>query len=198
MTGEGPEVKEKRAFGVRYYATFNIWGAAQKDVDNVRACTYVRAQEVPMSFAAFQRSEEGGHLRPLLMDAVVVAEMEALSRAGRPAVIALDRRADQLPSLGATDRQHVGRWIRDVLGARGWRPAARRRVAKGKVFTSGAVYERTGPAAPAAVAARAGPPALTTTERLERARAIIRSLPRPLPTVDEFIAEKRREARREQ
>jgi hypothetical protein len=150
-----------------------------------------------MSFAAFKTSEEGERVRPLLMDAEVVAEMEALSRVGRPAVIALDRRADLLPSLSDTGKQHVGRWVRDILGARGWRPAARRRVAKGRVFTSGAVYQRTAPAG-VTVAARTGPSASTAAERLERARAIIRNLPTRLPTVDEFIADKRREARREQ
>jgi hypothetical protein len=145
----------------------------------------------------FKNSKEGEHVRLLLMDAQVVAEMEALSRVGRPAVIALDRRADLLPSLSHTGKQHVGRWVRDILGARGWRPAARRRVAKGRMFTSGAVYERSGPAG-APVAPREGPPASTASERLERARAIIRSLPQSLPTVDEFIADKRRQARREQ
>ncbi len=150
-----------------------------------------------MSFAAFKTSEEGARVLPLLCDATIVAEMEALSRVGRPAVIALDRRADQLPSLSDTGKQHVGRWVRDILGARGWRPTARRRVAKGRIFTSGAVYERTGPAAIPG-AARTGPPASTPAQRLERARAIIRSLPTPLPTVDEFIADKRRQARREQ
>ena len=147
-----------------------------------------------MSFAAFKTSREGARVRPLLTDAGIVAEMEALSRGGRPAVIALDRRADLLPRLNNTGKQHVGRWVRDILGARGWRPANRKRVAKGQMFTSGAVYERVGPDTGPA---RLSPPGATAAERLERARAIIRSLPTPLPTVDEFIAEKRREARRE-
>jgi hypothetical protein len=154
-------------------------------------------KEIVMSFARFKTSEEGARVRPLLMDAKIVAEMEALSRVGRPAVIALDRRADLLPSLSDTGKQHVGRWVRDILGARGWRPAARRRVAKGRVFTSGAVYARSGPAGVPAPAGT-GPAASTAAERLERARAIIRSLPGPLPSVDEFIADKRRQARREQ
>ena len=149
-----------------------------------------------MSLSLFKASREGDLVRPLLMDDQVVAEMEALSRIGQPAVIALDRRANLLPSLSDTGKQHVGRWVRDILGARGWRPVTRKRVAKGRMFTSGAVYERSGPAG-ASAASRQGPPASTAAERLERARAIVRSGRARLPTVNEFIADKRRQARLE-
>jgi hypothetical protein len=155
-----------------------------------------------MSLEGFKDSKRGAKVAPLLADTAVLAEMEQLSRGGKPAVLALDRRADELPSLSGTEKQHVGRWIRDVLAERGWRPRHRKRIGGSRLFTSGAVYVRPAPDAPAEPREAAPPgssPSQTgsTAERVARLRALVAQLETPPPTVDEFIAWKRAEAERE-
>jgi hypothetical protein len=154
-----------------------------------------------MSLESFKGSKRGAQLAPMLADAAIVAEMERLSRDGRPAVLALDRRADELPSLSGTEKQHVGRWVRDVLAERGWRPKRRSRIGGSRMFTSGAVYGRAAPeTVPPLPAGAAGTPASVrdaTTERVARLRALVAQLETPPPSVDAFIDWKRAEAERE-
>jgi hypothetical protein len=155
-----------------------------------------------VSLAGFKESKRGAKVAPLLANASVLAEMEQLSQGGEPAVLALERRADELPRLSDTEKQHVGRWIRDVLAERGWRPKRRKRIGGSRLFTSGAVYGRPAPerAAEPPNAAPAGNTlsrAADTAARVARLRALVAQLETPPPTVDEFIAWKRAEAERE-
>lgn len=138
-----------------------------------------------MSYADFQNSDVGRALTPILADPEVISRMEALSRRGRPAVEAIGAKISRFaPDLDDTARQHVGRLVRDTLGRRGWRPVRKARVAPGNLFSWGSVYDR----AYSADAARQ-----SATERLEKARKIIRDSGIDLGTVDEFIADRRRD-----
>ncbi|HZF93710.1 MAG TPA: hypothetical protein VEZ20_02440 [Allosphingosinicella sp.] len=155
-----------------------------------------------MSLEGFKESKRGAKVAPLLANASVLAEMEQLSQGGEPAVLALERRANELPSLSDTEKQHVGRWIRDVLAERGWRPKRRKRIGGSRVFTSGAVYGRSAPErsadTPNAGPAGSIPPAAAgTVARVAHLRALVAQLETPPPTVDEFLAWKRAEAERE-
>lgn len=154
-----------------------------------------------MSLRAFLSSQDGAKIVAIVQAADAIARMEALSAEGRPALLAVaDRIAEVAPSLSATERQHVGRFVQRVLKPRGWRAIDKKRLPKGSQFTTAAVYERVD-------AAHGNGSVLSLAEvsrrhrdavaRLKAARALIRQLPYPLPTVDEFIADKRREARRE-
>jgi hypothetical protein len=125
--------------------------------------------------------------------------MEALSSRGRPALIAVaDAIAQVAPALTNTEKQHVGRWLHRVLGPRGWRPAEKKRMPAGGLFSMAAVYRRVGEAgdSPDQVAAAPEPPR-DASARLAAARAAVRRLPvKPLGAAA-FIAEKRRAAKRE-
>lgn len=159
-----------------------------------------------MSFSHFEHSDTGARVARVLKNKEALGRMEAFSRAGRPALLAVVGEIEKVaPALTDTEKQHVGRWVHRLLGPRGWRPIDKKRLPKGGLFTTGAVYGRVSGAAsaggdhvPDALGAR-----VTTTshrtveERLLSARAIVAALPvRPI-SVDEFIAEKRREALRE-
>ena len=148
-----------------------------------------------MSYADFKASRLGRELAPILADPATIARMETLSRAGRPAVEAIGADVARIaPDVDDTTKQHVGRFVRDVMATRGWRPRRKARVAKGSPFSWGAVY---------------GPPthgqtgeAESSKNKTERQREVAESLEAirvmlarhkvQLPTVDEFIAERRR------
>lgn len=144
-----------------------------------------------MSYTEFRSSKLGERIAPILRDPKVIGRMETLSREGRPAVLAVDEPIGEIgASLTDTQKQHVGRFVRDVLGDRGWRPVGKKRLSNGRVFASGTVYRRIG-------ATDARPPESETMDAaawLERARALVRQLPAHPGTVDDFIAEKRRDA----
>lgn len=151
-----------------------------------------------MSLESFKSSSVGAAIAPVVASPEVIARMERLSREGRPAVGALDEALAGRVELDDTEKQHVGRWIRDVLGERGWRPLKQKRLSGGRLFSSGSVYGRIGPAAAAADAADAGPATGGPAERLEAARALVRRARRRDYGVREFIADKRREAAAEE
>lgn len=166
-----------------------------------------------MSFAQFQSSPQGAAVAPVLKDRTALQRMEAFSRAGRPALLAVVAEIERVaPTLTDTEKQHVGRWVRQLLGPRGWRPVDKKRLPKGGLFTTAAVYARIGPADASADGAgngRSEDDAGTETgtsgfasmaspeERLASARARIAALPLRPMSVERFIADKRREARRD-
>lgn len=138
-----------------------------------------------MSYIDFRDSSLGKSLAPVLADPATLADMEGLSRRGRPAVEAIGARVAELaPDLDDTGKQHVGRLVRDALGKRGWKPVRKARVAPGNLFSWGAVYGKLGLQEDRARAAREG---------IERARAILRESGVDLGTVDDFLAERRPE-----
>ena len=153
------------------------------------------------SYHDFRESQRGRTLIELAGKAL--AEMEALSGRGEPAVAAIDAAvADALGTLDNTERQHGGRIVRDELAPRGWRPkAVRKRLRGGRAFTSGAVYGRVrvtpdplmdGVPASASWEARALARADEAITMLAAART------GNAGSVDDFIAERYAEAIREQ
>lgn len=163
-----------------------------------------------MSFSHFEHSETGARVAGVLKDKEALGRMEAFSRAGRPALLAVAGEIEKVaPALTDTEKQHVGRWVHRLLGPRGWRPVDKKRMPKGGLFTTAAVYGRAGAEpGPEPVSARADAHAdltsgtremeMSARERLRSAQAIVAALPvRPM-SVDEFIAEKRREALRDE
>ena len=143
-----------------------------------------------MTLDEFKQSAVGRQLQPLLSDATIVAQMEAATRLGQPAVRAIDEAvAAKVGSLSFVERQHVGRWVRDVLSRRGWRPAKQLDWRGGKVFKSGAVYARVRDDEPAAADNRF---TAASRHRIRSTLAAGRLDPfKPLDTVDDFLAERR-------
>ena len=146
-----------------------------------------------MSFETFRQSRPAQSVALLLADAAVVARMEELSRVGKPAVAALDAALAGKLTLTNTERQYVGRWVRDVLAPRGWKPLRQRRISGGRVFSSGAVYGRL-----------CAPPeleddqALSLADKIARAQELVRRFSTNDYSVDDFIRDKRLEAAREE
>lgn len=152
-----------------------------------------------MSFAAFEMSRTGRRIGPILHDRDAISRMEALSQRGRPALIAVADAIERVaPALTNTEKQHVGRWLHRVLGPRGWRPAAKKRMPSGSLFSMAAVYRRVGEAVEdpePEINAPAAP--RDASSRLAAARAAVRALPVKPLSANAFIAEKRRAAKRE-
>lgn len=146
-----------------------------------------------LTLKEFQASRNGQPVGELLARPETIATMESLSREGRPAVLALDRALPNGVALDDTEKKHVGRWIRDILADRGWRPRRRKPFRAGRIFSSGAVYERPTPP-PAAPAAAVDD---EIQARVRRAQEIVAGFRKHDYGVDEFLRDKRAEAARE-
>ena len=85
-------------------------------------------------------------------------------------------------SLNDEDRRSVGRWVKELLEPRGWRPDRKGRLAPGHFFSKGMIYRRAAPIVASEDAAA----------RLAAARTLVRQLPHPPMTSDELISERRR------
>ena len=99
------------------------------------------------SYEEFKASKKGQAIEAILMDHDQQVRMIALAEAGIPPVQAVGKAI--LAAIGDLDhpeRQHVGRWVRDILGPKGWKPTRKARVAEGNLFSRGAVYALIGEA----------------------------------------------------
>jgi hypothetical protein len=144
------------------------------------------------SLQEFQSSKKGQPVAELLARPETIQEMESLSRADQPAVLAVDRALPEGIRLDDTEKKHVGRWVRDVLADRGWRVRKRKGFRSGRIFSSGAVYER--PVAPAPLASG---PDDDVRERIRQAQEIVAGFRTGMSSVDDFLRDKRVEAARE-
>ena len=143
-----------------------------------------------MSLEAFKHSRKGALLAPILASEAELAKMEAKTRAGRPAVEAIGNRiASKVGELNDNEKKLVGRWVKQVLGSRGWVPSKKGRVAPGNLFSRGTIYQR--PGQPSLAEKRP-----SAAERLAAARAILATMPYPIMSSEELIAERRREFER--
>jgi hypothetical protein len=141
-----------------------------------------------MTLEEFMTSAKGRKLEPLLQDPKVVDRMVAISRLGRPAVKAIDDEvANRVGSLDNVEKQHVGRWVRNLLGQRGLKPSRQLDWRGGKVFSSGNVYQPIARPAPTSAA--------TGSDMIAQARALLLAgridAERPLDSVDDFLADRR-------
>lgn len=143
-----------------------------------------------MSLQAFKESKNGALVGSILTTQDALTRMEQKSREGRPAVEAVGARiAEIVGKLDDEEKKLVGRWVKQVLEPRGWKPAKKGRVAPGNMFARGTVYRR--PAATNAEPEKAIRP--TAAERMAAARAILATMPFPIMSSDELIAERRQE-----
>ncbi|WP_375383456.1 hypothetical protein [uncultured Sphingomonas sp.] len=143
-----------------------------------------------MGMTDFAQSPSGRLVEELLGDAAVVARMEELSRQGRPAVGALDEQLAGKATLANPERQWVGRRVRDVMRDRGWRTQVQRRVAGGKVLTSGAVYARAPTMDAGDRFANIPSDLLPVEERVRRAQELVRRSGITNFSVDDYLEEK--------
>lgn len=140
----------------------------------------------------FKSTPNGRRIGTLLGRPVTISAMERLSQQGQPAVLAVDEALEDGIRLDDVEKRHVGRWIRDVLADRGWRPRKRLHFRSGRIFSSGAVYCR--PPEPTPALAQADP---DIAERVARVQEMVRAFRRDDYDVDDFLRDKRAEAARE-
>ena len=148
-----------------------------------------------MTLDEFVESWKGQKLAPLFGDPSVIGRMEKLNLLGIPAIKAIDSEvADAVGTLDDVERQHVGRWVRDTLGRRGWRSVKQRAWRGGRVFKSGMIYEmvsRTEAPSRSLAVGESG----EIDARIAQARRVLEAgrldPSRPLGTVDGFLAERR-------
>jgi hypothetical protein len=135
-----------------------------------------------MSLDAFKRSAKGEKLAPILTSEAAVRRMVAKSEAGRPAVEAIGPEvAAAAGSLDDGEKKMIGRWVKEVLAPKGWQPDRKGRVARGNLFSRGTIYRKTSNHTSRADA----------QARMEELRKLVRALPQPLGTVDDFLRERR-------
>ena len=96
------------------------------------------------SFEVFKASGKGEKVGAILSEHDWQVEMVCLSKHGLPAAQAVGAEIKaKVGDLDDTEKQHVGRWIRDVLAERGWKPVTKgARVAPGNLFSRAAIYGR--------------------------------------------------------
>jgi hypothetical protein len=135
-----------------------------------------------MSLQQFKLSRAGAKIGPLLMSPIAIQEMETKSRANRPAVEAVGKGiADQVGSLSDDEKKLIGRWVKEILVPRGWKPDRKGRVAAGHFFARGTIYRPSVPPLQSSNGA----------SRLAAAQAIVTQMPHDAMTSDELIAERR-------
>lgn len=142
-----------------------------------------------LSEADFRSSAAGAAVEALLADPAIVARMEDLARWRVPPVKAIDATLPDDIRLTSTERQHVGRMVRAVLEARGWKVGGQDRFDGGRQFASGSWYRRPDNSYD-------GIPTelLPTRERIRRAQAIVRATSRNTYGVDDYLRDKYAEA----
>ena len=123
----------------------------------------------------FKVSKDGRNIAKILENPAILGSMEELSRNGKPAVLAVDLALPADTALDDTQKRHIGRWIRNILAERGWRPRKRLHFRSGRVFSSGAVYGRHTSPDTNMVMETVPTPFLPAMERVKRAQAMVRA-----------------------
>jgi len=97
------------------------------------------------SFDEFKGSPTGDIVGAILSDHDWQVEMVCLAKHGLPPAQAVGAEiAAKVGSLEDTEKQHVGRWIRDILAEKGWKPVTKgARVSPGNLFSRATLYGRT-------------------------------------------------------
>jgi hypothetical protein len=135
-----------------------------------------------MSLEQFKSSPLGALIGPILSSEEMIRRMEVKSASERPAVEAIGK--DIEASVGSLDDEQkklVGRWVKEVLAPRGWRPDRKGRVAEGNLFSRGTIYRRAVPQTPSEDGAA----------RLAAAQALVRHLSHTPMRSEELVAERR-------
>lgn len=92
--------------------------------------------------ASFKTTPLGRRVGAIVEDPQKIAEMIVFSRHEKPAVQAIGK---ALLVLGPEVRNDyvkttIGRWVKEVLGTRGWVPWKSARVSPGNLFSRGTIY----------------------------------------------------------
>src|SRR5260370_34575283 len=97
-----------------------------------------------MSFGleTFKLSRLGKRVEAIIEDPMYLRDMDALSRNDIPAVQAVGKALLALGGEVKTDfvKQMIGRWVRQIMSAKGWIPSKSGRVAPGNLFSTGMIY----------------------------------------------------------
>lgn len=146
-----------------------------------------------MSLGTFKASKAGHRIASLLSDPSILARMKELSNVGTPAVGALDNALAGQVHLNDTERQYVGRWIREVLADHGWRKGPQRRLKGGRLFSSGCIYQ---PAHVGQSRASVAIPQnlLPAATRISRARELVAAATTREYSIDDYLRDKYAEA----
>jgi len=144
-----------------------------------------------MSLAEFKHSPKGVKIAAILTAPGTIRRMVEKSERDRPAVEAVGAEiAAGVGDLTDDERKYVGRWVKELLVPEGLVPDRKGRVAGGRLFARGTIYRKAGPAK--RIADRP-----SAAERIAAARAILATMPHPIMSSEELIAERRQEALRE-
>ena len=85
-----------------------------------------------MSLDRFKASPLGSLIGSILNSDEMIRRMEIKSASDRPALEAIGKDIEaRVGSLDDEQTKMIGRWVRDVLAPRGWRPDRKGRVAAG-------------------------------------------------------------------
>jgi len=92
---------------------------------------------------SFKQSQLGRRVGAIIEDPEKVGEMIVFSRHEIPAVEALGKALQTIGPEINDDyvKKTIGRWVRDILGERGWIPWKSARVAPGNLFSRGMIYQ---------------------------------------------------------
>lgn len=96
------------------------------------------------SFDEFKATQTGEAVGAILFDHDWQVELVCLAKHGLPPAQAVGAEiAAKVGALDDTEKQHVGRWIRDILATKGFKPVSKgARVAPGNLFSRAALYGR--------------------------------------------------------
>ena len=97
-----------------------------------------------LSFEDFKKSEVGATIGRFLLENDTQIELVCLAKHGLPPAQAVGVGImKRVGKLDDTQKQHVGRWIRDILAEKGWKPTSKgARVAPGNLFSRASLYGR--------------------------------------------------------
>ena len=134
-----------------------------------------------MSLDQFKTSPLGALISPIINSEEMIRSMENKSASDRPAVEAIGKDIEaRAGPLDDEQKKMIGRWVRQVLAPRGWRPDRKGRVASGNFFSRGTIYRRAVPPVPSEDGGA----------RLAAAQALVRRLAHPPMRSEELIAER--------
>jgi hypothetical protein len=93
----------------------------------------------------FKETQLGRRVGAIVEDKQNIAEMVVFSRHGVPAVKAIGKALLTLGSEVQDDyvKTTIGRWVKEILGRRGWTPWKSARVTPGNLFSRGMVYKES-------------------------------------------------------
>lgn len=96
------------------------------------------------SFDDFKATKKGEAVGAILFDHDWQVELVCLAKHGLPPAQAVGAEiSKRVGALNDTEKQHVGRWIRDILATKGFKPISKgARVAAGNLFSRAALYGR--------------------------------------------------------